>query len=46
MLDLSGKKKELEKSGYAFFVDIKESIPKQINIKKRKSLWNWDIGLK
>ncbi len=46
VIDLNDKKKELEKAGYSFFVDIKERIPKTIDMKKRENLWNWNTGLK
>ncbi len=44
-LDLRNKKDELIKAGYCLFVRIVEPLPKQIKIKKRPGLWNWDIGL-
>jgi putative protease len=45
-INLNDKKKGLEKAGYSFFVEIKEPIPKTIDIKEREGLWNWNAGLK
>ena len=45
-LDLKGKVPELRRSGYQVFVSLVEPIPKDVELKKRPGLWNWDIGLK
>jgi putative protease len=44
-LDLRSKRDILEKAGYSLFVDIKESIPKGVKMKKRQGLWNWNLKL-
>jgi putative protease len=45
-IDLNEKRDLLERSGYHMFVHLVEPVPKDIPIKKRKGLWNWDIDLK
>ncbi len=45
-LDLHRKKNQLITAGYSLFVDMVEPIPKNIRIKKRQGLWNWNVGLK
>lgn len=45
-IDLSDKKSYLDLSGYKIFINLIEPIPKNIVIKKRKGLWNWDLDLK
>ena len=44
-LDISSKKNELEKAGYCLFVHLVEPIPKEVTLKKRPGLWNWNIDL-
>ncbi|MGD2028743.1 MAG: peptidase U32 family protein [Desulfobacterales bacterium] len=44
-LDISAKKKELEKAGYRLFIHLVEPIPKEVILKKRPGLWNWDLDL-
>jgi len=44
-LDLSNKKEMLQASGYSLFVFLEEPLPRQIHLKQRKGLWNWDIDL-
>lgn len=44
-LDLSTKRKSLEKAGYRLFVHLLEPIPKDIKLKKRPGLWNWELDL-
>ena len=44
-LDLRHKRKDLQKSGYSFFVTMLEPVPKTIDMKKRKGMWNWDLQL-
>ena len=44
-LDLKQKKKDLKKAGYSLFVTIQETIPKDVKIKKRQGLWNWNLKL-
>ncbi len=45
-IDLTGKRELLIKYGYRMFVHLAEPVPKEIFLKKRPGLWNWDIGLK
>jgi len=44
-LDISAKKNELEKAGYRLFVHLVEPIPKEVTLKKRPGLWNWNLDL-
>jgi len=41
-LDLLPFKHALIKAGYYMFVDLKEPIPKTIDLKERPGLWNWE----
>jgi putative protease len=45
-LDLSEKRKLLERAGIEMFVHLDEPVPKAVTIKKRPGLWNWTVGLK
>ncbi len=45
ILDLSMKKEELQHAGYSLFLTIDEPLPKEITLKKRPGLWNWEVGL-
>jgi putative protease len=44
-LDLRTQRKTLEKGGYRLFVHLSEPIPKDVTLKKRPGLWNWEVGL-
>ncbi|GAU07916.1 U32 family peptidase [Desulfoplanes formicivorans] len=44
-LDIREKKQELIKAGYQLFVHMRERIPKNVEIKDRPGLWNWDLKL-
>ncbi|MCG6973153.1 MAG: U32 family peptidase [Desulfobacterales bacterium] len=44
-LDLNAHRKTLEKQGYRLFVNLMEPIPKNVSLKKRPGLWNWEVGL-
>ena len=44
-INLTDKKKILLKAGYNMFINFVEPVPKNISLKKRPGLWNWDIGL-
>ncbi|MEJ2658894.1 MAG: U32 family peptidase, partial [Desulfobacterales bacterium] len=44
-LDLRTHRKSLEKGGYKLFVHLLEPIPKDVTLKKRPGLWNWEVGL-
>ncbi len=45
-MNLRQHKAALDKAGYAMFVNLKELLPKGVNLKKRPGLWNWKIGLR
>ena len=45
-LDLRAQKKVLLKAGYSLLVHLIEPLPKGVKLKKRKGLWNWELGLK
>ncbi|MCK5100820.1 MAG: U32 family peptidase, partial [Desulfobacteraceae bacterium] len=44
-LDLSQKKKDLKKAGYTLFVTMLEPVPKNVKMKNRQGLWNWNLKL-
>ncbi len=44
-IDLTKKRNILSKAGYTMFINIFEPMSKDIEIKRRKGLWNWDIDL-
>jgi putative protease len=44
-LDLRNQRKSLEKGGYKLFVHLLEPIPKEVKLKKRPGLWNWELEL-
>ena len=44
-LDLRPQRKTLEKIGYRLFVHLSEPIPKDVAMKKRPGLWNWELEL-
>ena len=44
-LDLSTRRKTLEKAGYRLFVDIDNPLPPNVSLKKREGQWNWNVGL-
>ena len=44
-LDLRTQRKALEKAGYRLFVHLMEPIPKDVALKKRPGLWNWELEL-
>ena len=44
-INLLPKKSVLEKAGYSLFVNLIEPVPKEIKLKKREGLWNWNHGL-
>lgn len=45
VVDLRPKKSELEAAGYRLFVHLREPMPKNVALKDRPGLWNWDLGL-
>ena len=45
-LDLQPRKKALQKAGYSLFVNLIEPVPKNVKLKKRPGVWNWNILLK
>ena len=44
-MDLRAKQNELQRAGYSVFVHLEEPLPKEIRLKKRPGLWNWDVQL-
>jgi putative protease len=44
-LDLRSQQKALERAGYKLFVHLIEPIPKDVKLKKRPGLWNWELEL-
>ena len=44
-LDLTSKKEILLEAGYSHFIHIHETIPRDVKIKNRPGLWNWDLSL-
>ncbi len=44
-IDLTPHTEELKSAGYRLLVSIKEPLPRQVNLKKRPGLWNWQKGL-
>jgi putative protease len=44
-LDLRTQQKTLERAGYKLFVHLIEPIPKDVKLKKRPGLWNWELEL-
>jgi putative protease len=44
-LDLRTRRKALENAGYRLFVHLMEPIPKDVALKKRPGLWNWELEL-
>ncbi len=44
-LDISAKKSQLEKAGYCLFVHLMEPVPKEMTLKERPGLWNWNLDL-
>ena len=44
-LDLSAHQDALAAAGYRLFVQLNETVPKEVPVKKRPGLWNWDHGL-
>ncbi|RPJ81841.1 MAG: hypothetical protein EHJ94_03485 [Deltaproteobacteria bacterium] len=44
-LDLLFHQEMLQKAGFRMFVHLNEPIPKDIQLKKRPGLWNWQLNL-
>ncbi len=44
-IDLSQHRTKLMSYGFRLFVRLTEPVPRQVIIKKRPGLWNWDMGL-
>ena len=45
-LDISGKREQLFRAGYRCFVHLRETVPRQVVVKKRPGLWNWKVGMR
>ena len=44
-MDITAKRRDLEKAGYVMFVNIREPWPKNAPKPTRTSVYNWDVGL-
>ncbi|MBN1931758.1 MAG: U32 family peptidase [Desulfobacterales bacterium] len=44
-LDIEEKKVKLQQVGYSLFVHIEEPMPRDVKMKKRPGMWNWELGL-
>jgi putative protease len=44
-LDITAKQDVLQRAGYSLFVHLVEPLPRQVKLKKRPGLWNWDLDL-
>jgi len=44
-IDLIKKKGGLARAGYSMFFNLIEPVPRNVKIKKRPGLWNWELGL-
>lgn len=44
-IDLSRHRTKLQSYGFRLFVRLAEPVPRNVEIKKRPGLWNWDMGL-
>jgi putative protease len=44
-LDLISHREMLRKEGFSLFVHMNEPVPKDIRLKQRQGLWNWQLGL-
>ncbi|MCF8076699.1 MAG: U32 family peptidase [Desulfotignum sp.] len=44
-LDLTAHRKTLAQAGYACFITLEEPVPKNVSLKDRPGLWNWDLTL-
>ncbi len=45
-LDFKSQKRALYKAGYQVFVHLTEPVPRDVKLKNRPGLWNWEISLK
>ncbi|MFZ3096798.1 MAG: peptidase U32 family protein, partial [Desulfosalsimonadaceae bacterium] len=44
-VDLTAKRDALKKAGYQLFVHFQEDLPRNVQLKERAGVWNWDVGL-
>ena len=44
-IDLSAYEARLKSAGYSLFVRLYEPVPRNVRMKKRPGLWNWELGL-
>jgi U32 family peptidase len=44
-IDLTRHTEDLKAAGYSLLVSIEELVPKNVTIKKRPGIWNWEKGL-
>jgi putative protease len=45
-LDLLAHKRKLQEYGFSLFVHLEEPVPRDIRLKKRQGVWNWQVGLR
>jgi len=45
IFDIRSKQDKLKRAGYSLFVHLVEELPKDVKLKKRPGLWNWEIDL-
>ena len=45
-VDLRLRQKALQRAGYSLFVELIEPVPKNVKMKKRPGVWNWEHSLK
>jgi putative protease len=45
LFDIREYQNLLVKSGYSLFVQLNETIPKKVTLKKRPGFWNWNLSL-
>ena len=44
LLNLTSRKEALAKAGFSLFIHMHEPIPKDIRMKDRPGIWNWDLN--
>ena len=44
-LDLTAHRKTLAQAGYTCFITLEEPVPKNVSLKDRPGLWNWNLTL-
>ncbi|MGD9015861.1 MAG: peptidase U32 family protein [Desulfobacterales bacterium] len=44
-LDLTDKRRDLERAGFRLFLHLDEPVPPKVQLKRRPGIWNWEHGL-